>query len=669
MRQAGPVLGTPATMAQLTSPCVCGPTVSGGWIGTPYDQLAPNQQAWADQQRNLTSQITAGGPGELTAAGQLSMMPNAIWPSAPAASSPIQPTRVTKTVAPIGGTAVQMQPFTPPPTTNSSPAFAPQGSGSNLAKNNAPNTNANQTGGGNNSLLDPSLAALGWTDQNKNRSWGYARGGIVMRYADGADVDIPEPQAEQGDEAPMPGEPGGSPVPTPSFDPGQATQVAYNTLSGGRPPSPSAGSRMPAMRAGPPPMIDPYAIMGEPPQAGSEPLAKAPPPGAPEIVNPQNPSQPSMGVLGSLISGFQHIVQQSGLDKSGQSPVQDPSTLQQQIAVRQDIALRHSGLTDKQFADTLDRTDPDHKLDLNMRLLGGMEDTYTRFVDAGDIDGAMKVSAMIAMKAIDISARYGAQAAKYFRNGDWKTGVEALDNAQGYIPKDTKYQVNKINSNGTGVASETDLAGNVIRTFNVNPEMLVAAAGGMANGQLAWHAYEAFAMKYLPGIKSQMDQEQQASNADALNASFRSEGQPPPGIQAPPAPAPGPQAPPVTIPVGTTPPGGSPVPSPSSAPPITAQAPPTIDSSAPPVDNRPPIVQQANPGASPIIAPPRLATGPTIGPTQALASATTPPDVPAGAAEPVQFMIPITQEQEAKSLVDAEQRIKAKYAPQPDGSV
>ena len=132
---AGPVLGTPATMAQLTSPSYVGPTVSGGWVGTPVCQLAPNQQAWADQQRSLVPQITAGGPGELAAASQLTMMPDAVWPSAPAASAPIQPTRVTKTVAPIGGTAVQMQPFTPPSTTNSSPSFAPQGSGSNLAKN------------------------------------------------------------------------------------------------------------------------------------------------------------------------------------------------------------------------------------------------------------------------------------------------------------------------------------------------------------------------------------------------------------------------------------------------------------------------------------------------------------------------------------------------------
>ena len=41
----GATLGTPATMAQLTSPAYAGPTVSGGWIGTPYAQLAPNQQS------------------------------------------------------------------------------------------------------------------------------------------------------------------------------------------------------------------------------------------------------------------------------------------------------------------------------------------------------------------------------------------------------------------------------------------------------------------------------------------------------------------------------------------------------------------------------------------------------------------------------------------------
>ena len=117
-------------------------------------------------------------------------------------------------------------------------------------------------------------------------------------------------------------------------------------------------------------MVDPYAIWEN---RREEPLSKAAPPGTPEIVNPQNPSQPSWVCLGALISGFQHIVQQSGLDKSGQSPVQDPSNVTESNCSAAGCSAASCGLTDKQFAETAGRNDPDHQLDLSMRLAFGME--------------------------------------------------------------------------------------------------------------------------------------------------------------------------------------------------------------------------------------------------------------------------------------------------------
>ena len=140
------------------------------------------------------------------------------------------------------------------------------------------------------------------------------------------------------------------------------------------------------------------------------------------------------------------------------------------------------GLTDQQFKDQMDESDPHHQLDLSMRLLAAMENVYTKYIDSGDLEGAQKVSALLAMKAIDMSSRYGAEAAEFFRNGQWKTGIEALDNAQAMVPKDTKFTIEKINDNGTGIASERDLSGKVIKTFNVTPELLVNAANGLSNG-------------------------------------------------------------------------------------------------------------------------------------------------------------------------------------------
>jgi hypothetical protein len=188
--------GAPATMAQLTSPSYVGPTVSGGWVGTPYSQLAPNQQAWADQQSALTAQITAGGPGELTAAGQLTMMPDAIWPTAaaPAAPAPLNepapsvtavstPTLTsTANNAANGGTttgAYQLPDIVAPATTptvnkpsttyNTAPKMP-----STLVPN-APGGNASDIGGTN--FNKPA------TNLNTGAYAGFKRGGAIPRQA------------------------------------------------------------------------------------------------------------------------------------------------------------------------------------------------------------------------------------------------------------------------------------------------------------------------------------------------------------------------------------------------------------------------------------------------------------------------------------------------------
>ena len=85
----------------------------------------------------------------------------------------------------------------------------------------------------------------------------------------------------------------------------------------------------------------------------------------------------------------------------------------------------------------------------------------------------MKVSALLAMKAIDMSARYGAEAAEYLPQGSSGRLVLRLwITRRATVPKDTKYQaIEKINDNGTGIASERDLSGKVIKTFNVTPEL------------------------------------------------------------------------------------------------------------------------------------------------------------------------------------------------------
>ena len=101
----GATLGTPATMAQLTSPAYVGPTVSGGWVGTPYNQLAPNQQAWADQQSAAIGKIGSTNPNDPAAeaalAASFTMMPDAVWPTAAATTTPTTVNQPPPVITPV----------------------------------------------------------------------------------------------------------------------------------------------------------------------------------------------------------------------------------------------------------------------------------------------------------------------------------------------------------------------------------------------------------------------------------------------------------------------------------------------------------------------------------------------------------------------------------------
>jgi hypothetical protein len=87
------------------SPDYIGPTFNG-WAGTPENQLAPNQQAWAQTTQGLLGQVRAGGAQDASYWGgggqsmsgpvdtsqifnQMTVMPNPIWPSTPNAPTPL----------------------------------------------------------------------------------------------------------------------------------------------------------------------------------------------------------------------------------------------------------------------------------------------------------------------------------------------------------------------------------------------------------------------------------------------------------------------------------------------------------------------------------------------------------------------------------------------------
>lgn len=204
---AGAVSPNPV-IAAMYAGTYTGPGSEGSWVGTPYAQLAPNQQAWADQQKNIWGQINAagaqdaaywsGGGTSMTGpvdtsqlANQLSLMPGAIWPTANAAPTPLNepppsaqnitapqvdvtgldPTTTTTTGTPGVPNIIQAKSYDPNVDQQTGATFA----------------NTSNVGGTNYSV--GSTDALQTTDQNTIT--GSRRGGPItprVRYDDGGGV-------------------------------------------------------------------------------------------------------------------------------------------------------------------------------------------------------------------------------------------------------------------------------------------------------------------------------------------------------------------------------------------------------------------------------------------------------------------------------------------------
>jgi hypothetical protein len=136
--------GGGATASTLLSPDYSGPTAGGGWAGTAYADMAPNQQAWATNQQTLLGQEKANANNPAWAGwSQLSGTPAAIWPAAtPTAPTPLNEPApaASTTVSPSASSTI-----TDPTTTTTT--GAPGLPNSIQAKSYDPNVDA-QTGAG-----------------------------------------------------------------------------------------------------------------------------------------------------------------------------------------------------------------------------------------------------------------------------------------------------------------------------------------------------------------------------------------------------------------------------------------------------------------------------------------------------------------------------------------
>jgi hypothetical protein len=139
--------GGGAAASSLLSPNYSGPVAGGGWAGTPYADMAPNQQTWATNQETLLSQEKANANNPAWAGwSQLSGTPAAVWPTTtPAAPTPLnEPAPTVSTVVNQGQPIVDISTIDPTATTTTG---IPGVANAVQAKSYDPNVDA-QTGAG-----------------------------------------------------------------------------------------------------------------------------------------------------------------------------------------------------------------------------------------------------------------------------------------------------------------------------------------------------------------------------------------------------------------------------------------------------------------------------------------------------------------------------------------
>ena len=138
--------GGGAAASTLLSPNYSGPKPDGGWAGTPYADMAPNQQAWANQQQTLWGQEKANANNPAWSGwSQLSGTPAAIWPTAaPTAPTPLN--EPTTAIPPVVPAVTAVNPAAgaapaPTPVTGLDTPLGTLGSTNNSAVNTASNKN------------------------------------------------------------------------------------------------------------------------------------------------------------------------------------------------------------------------------------------------------------------------------------------------------------------------------------------------------------------------------------------------------------------------------------------------------------------------------------------------------------------------------------------------
>jgi hypothetical protein len=544
--------GASAVTAAMNAPNYVGPTLQGGWQGTPYAQLAPNQQTWANTQRGLLGQ-------ELSAAGQdaaywrgggqsptgvndtmqywnqMTTMPDAIWPTAaPAAPTPlnepgpsaqtitapqtdittIDPTSTTTTGTPgVPTTGLQAATYDPN-------KIATTGTGS-----------ATDATGSTNYSVDPKDQ----TKQILSRKGGPITH-RVSRYDDGGGVSpsiAGAPPGATGGAGAIPpiyynpatyaaaGAPIGKGVsansaPTfgagaiPSLPMARGGSVAFDDggdVSGYDPTMQAmdlADARddaaTPAAPQGPMTSAEPgFYVM--PDQAATPADHNAPPPDptTPQIKDDQG--NPSRGLIGAISDGLHWLGDHLGLVGGAQAAqpaiAQNPQTQDG----RQKFVGNHPDgatyMTHQNVEELKNIADPGGQLNDAYRNIAALEAGYKFALSKGDDATASRLAASMLHYSVLTSQNLSAEAAKALYNGDLQGSVDKLNQASDAVP-DGRLVHATLNPDGKTVTiTGSDLNGQTLwQQHGAAATILEHATALGRSGKLQWDALESQAAKY-----------------------------------------------------------------------------------------------------------------------------------------------------------------------------
>jgi hypothetical protein len=571
-----------------------GPSSGGNWTGsTPYSALAPNQQAWADQQKGVWSQINAGGAQDAAAWGagsrsptgpvdtsqylsQLSLMPNAIWPTAaPTAPTPlnepgpsaqnitapqtdvttIDPTSTTTTGTPgVPTTGLQAATYDPNKIATTGTGSATDATGSTnystdpkdqttqiLSRKGGPITqrvSRYDDGGG----VSPSIAGAppGAT------GGGGAIPPIYYNPATYAAAGAPVGKGVSATSAPtfgagaipsLPMAQGGSVA----FDDGGAAggddlnamqSMDMQDMRDDAATAPPAASATPTSDKDPGWYINPQDTASAAPTAPTTPGGPIshdtppPDPTTPQIKDDQG--NPSKGLIGAISDGLHWLGDHLGLAGSAQAGTlppaiaHDPNT---QTNRQQFVGNHPDGATyiTHQNVEELNKiADPDGQLQGAYRNIAGLEAGYKWALSRGDDATAGRLAASILHYSVLTSQNLSDQAAKSLYKGDMKDAVDKLNQASDAVP-DGRLVHASLNPDGTVTIQGKNLNGQVEwQKHGAAATVLEHATALGRSGKLQWDSLESQAAKY-DSTFAQMQKARQGNATDAARENRQQE--------------------------------------------------------------------------------------------------------------------------------------------------